>query len=127
MSIRTELTLRLPNSPGALSGVCRLLADERVNILAMMLESTGQLRLVVDNHVRAAGALRAQHHQVAESAVIVAAVANGPGALAPLLTMAADAGVNLDYAYGSAPEGTTGAAVVLGVADAQRAAAISGM
>src|SRR6266498_3390632 len=54
--IRTELSLRLPNSPGALAGVCRLLADERVNILALALESSGQLRMVVDNHVHAAGA-----------------------------------------------------------------------
>ncbi|MBI4487088.1 MAG: ACT domain-containing protein, partial [Acidobacteria bacterium] len=49
MAIRTELNLRLPNSPGALAGVCRLLSDERVNVLAMALESSGQLRLVVDN------------------------------------------------------------------------------
>ena len=41
MAIRTELNLRLPNSPGALAGVCRLLSDERVNILAMALESAG--------------------------------------------------------------------------------------
>ena len=46
--IRTEISLRLGNSPGALAGVCRLLSDERVNILAMGLESGGQLRLVVD-------------------------------------------------------------------------------
>ena len=47
--IRTELSLRLPNSPGALAAVTRLLSDERVNILAMALEPGGQLRLVVDN------------------------------------------------------------------------------
>jgi len=35
--------------------------------------------------------------------------------------------VNVDYAYGSATEGTTGAAIVLGVEDAQRAAAVSGI
>ena len=52
--IRTELSLRLPNSPGALAGVARLLSDERVNILAMSLETGGQLRIVVDNHVHAA-------------------------------------------------------------------------
>ena len=54
--IRTELNLRLPNSPGALAGVCRLLSDERVNIVALALDGTGQLRLVVDNHVHAAAA-----------------------------------------------------------------------
>ena len=127
MAIRTELNLRLPNSPGALAGVCRLLADERVNILAMTLEASGQLRLVLDNHVRGAGVLRAQHHKVTERPVVVAAVANGPGALAPVLAIAADAGVNVDYAYGSVVEGTRGAAVVLGVEDAQRVAAVSGI
>ena len=64
--IRTELYLRLANSPGALAGVCRLLSDERVNILAMSLESGGQLRLVVDNHVHGAAVLREHHHQVTE-------------------------------------------------------------
>jgi hypothetical protein len=127
MAIRTELNLRLPNSPGALAGVCRLLADEHVNIMAMTLEASGQLRLVLDNHVRGAGVLRAQHHQVTERPVVVAAIANGPGALAPILAIAADAGVNVDYAYGSVTEGTSGAAVVLGVEDAQRAAAASGI
>ena len=127
MAIRTELNLRLPNSPGALAGVCRLLADEHVNIIAMTLEATGQLRLVLDNHVRGAGVLRAQHQQVTERPVVVAAIANGPGALAPVLAIAADAGVNVDYAYGSVTEGTGGAAVVLGVEDAQRAAAASGI
>jgi hypothetical protein len=127
MAIQTELNLRLPNSPGALAGVCRLLADERVNILALTLEAGGQLRLVLDNHVRGAGVLRAHHHQITERPVVVAAVPNGPGALAPVLAIAADAGVNVDYAYGSANEGTTGAAIVLGVEDAQRAAAVSGI
>ena len=127
MPVRTELNLRLPNSPGALAGVCRLLADEHVNIIAMALESSGQLRLVVDNHVRGAGALRGQQHQVTEREVVVTSIANGPGALAPVLALAADAGVNIDYAYGSAPERTAGAAIVLGVEDAQRSAAATGI
>ena len=48
MSIRTEVNLRLPNSPGALAGVCQLLSDERVNITAMALDATGQLGNVAD-------------------------------------------------------------------------------
>jgi len=127
MAIRTELNLRLPNSPGALAGLCRLLSNERVNIDALAIDSSGLLRLVVDNHVRAAGVLREQHHEVTVRDVVVVAVANGPGGLAPALQLAADAGVNVEYAYGSAPERMTTAAVVLGVADAARAAAAAGM
>jgi len=125
--IRTELALRLPNSPGALAGVCQLLSDERVNIVAIALDSTGQLRMVVDNHVHGAAVLREQHHQVAVRDVIVLSVPNGPGSLAPALRLVADAGVNVEYAYGGATDGAPMAAVVVGVEDALRAAAAAGV
>ncbi len=127
MAIRTELNLRLANSPGALAGVCRLLSDERVNVLAMALEGGGQLRMVVDNHVHAGAVLREHHHQVTERDVIVLSIPNGPGSLAPTLRLVADAGVNVEYAYGSGPDGSPTAAIVLGVDDAQRAAAAAGV
>jgi hypothetical protein len=125
--IRTELALRLPNSPGALAGVCRLMSDERVNILAMALDSSGQLRMVVDNHVHAAGILREHHHQVSERDVIVTSVPNMPGALAPALRLVSDANINVEYAYGGGTEGGPTASIVLGVEDAQRAAAAAGI
>ena len=128
MAIRTELNLRLPNSPGALAGVCRALAAERVNIVALSVEPSGQLRLVVDNHVRASGVLRERHHHVTTREVIVAAVGSGPGALAPVLDLVAGAGVNVEYAYGTTPDaGNTSASIVIGVEDAARAAAAAGI
>src|SRR6184192_3935813 len=120
MAIRTELNLRLPNSPGALSGVCQLLSNERVNILAIGLSGSGQLRMVVDNHVHGAAVLREHHHQVTERDVIVTSVPNAPGALAPALKFVSDAGVNVEYAYGGGAEGSVSAAIVLGVDNAQR-------
>ena len=125
--IRTELSLRLPNTPGALAGVCQLLSDERVNIIAMTLEPVGHLRVVVDNHVHAAGILREHHHQVTERNVIVTSVPNAPGALAPALRLVADANVNVEYAYSGAADSGSMATVVLGVDNAQRAAAAAGV
>jgi hypothetical protein len=127
MAIRTELNLRLPNSPGALAAVVQALADEHVNITAVSVEATGHLRLVVDNHVHAASVLREQHHQVTERQVVVSGIGNGPGALSAVLRLAADAGVNVEYAYGSASDGASGASIVLGFEDAQRAAAAAGL
>jgi hypothetical protein len=127
MAIRTELSLRLANSPGALAGVCRLLSDERVNILALALESGGQLRMVVDNHVHAAATLREHHHQVTERDVLATTVPNGPGSLTPILTLAGNAGVNVEYAYGGGSDGAASATLVLGVADAARASAAAGL
>ena len=125
--IRTELALRLPNSPGALAGVCRLLAEERVNILALALDTSGQLRLVVDNTLRATSVLRDGHHRVAERDVVFTTLANGPGALASVLRLVADAAINVEYAYASSAEGSRTAAVVLGVENAARAAAAAGI
>jgi len=127
MPTRTELNLRLPNSPGALSGVCRLLSNERVSISALSLDAGGHLRLIVDNHVLAAGVLREKHHQVSERDVLVLSVAHAPGGLAPAARLVAEAGVNIEYAYGGAPDGSPGAVVVLGVDDAQRASAAAGV
>ena len=92
----------------------------------MMLQADGHVRLVVDNHVRAAAVLRNAHHQVSETDVVVAEVSNEPGGLAPILSLLTDAGVNLEYAYsGSGPQGR--AVVVLGTTDALRAAAVAGV
>src|SRR5262249_752328 len=125
--IRIEISLRLPNSPGALAGVCRLLSDERVNVQAMGMETGGPLRLIVDNHVHAPAVLRDHHHQVTERSVIVTAVPNTPGALAPALRMVSDAGINVEYAYGGGSEGSPTATIVLGVDDAERASAAAGV
>jgi hypothetical protein len=127
MAIRIELNLRLPNSPGALAGICALLSDERVNIVALALEGMGQLRLVVDNHVHAAAVLRDHHHQVTERDVILLSTSNAPGSLAPALRLVRDAGVNVEYAYGAAPDMSSTAMIVLGVDDAVRAAAAAGV
>ena len=62
MAVRTELSVRLPNNPGALADVCKLLSDEQVNILAFSLDAGGLLRLVVDNHIHAEGVLLSLIH-----------------------------------------------------------------
>jgi hypothetical protein len=127
MSTRIELNLRLPNSPGALAGVCRALADERVNVLAMTLEAGGHLRLVVDNHVHAAAVLRERHHQVIEHDVVLLNIPHTPGGLASVLRLVADANVNIEHAYGGAAESGTTATIVLGVDNAMTAAAAAGV
>jgi len=128
MGIRTELNLRLPNSPGALAGVCQLLADERVTIIAIALNVGGQLHLIVDNPIKATGVLRDRHHQVKTQDVLFVATGKNPDALAPVLALVADAGVNVNYAYSAGGEaGAGGAATVLGVDDAQRVSAATGL
>jgi hypothetical protein len=127
MAIRKELNLRLPNSPGALGGVCRLLDAERVNIQALSLDASGNLRMVVDNHVHGAAVLRDHHHQVTERDVVLSTVPNTAGALAGPLRLVAEAGVNVEYAYGGCADASATASVVLGVDDAMRASTVAGL
>ena len=126
MAIRPELKLRLPNSPGSLAEVTRVLAAEHVNILALMLDRGGELRLVVDNHVRAIGALQEQHHVVTQGSVIAVDLAPTHGRLAPILGLVQDAGVNVEYSY-SGCDSDGSALVILGVDDALRAASRTGL
>lgn len=125
--IRTELSLRIQNSPGAVARVCETLSSERVNFLAIAVETSGLMRVVVDNPVHAAGALREHHYHVEEREVLVIQVANDPGAFTKIARLMAETGVNLEYVYGTAIEDAAMATLVVGVADAQRASAAAGV
>lgn len=127
MAIRTEISLRLPNSPGELGRVCRHLVDERINILALSLESGGTLRLVVDNPLHAAGTLEDKEYAVDRRDVLFIQVPNDPGSLEKTADVLAGAGVNVDYLYASGVEDDPSAAIVAGVEDAQRAAMATGL
>jgi hypothetical protein len=127
MAIRTELTLRLQNSPGMLARVCQLIAKERINIAAINLAGPLVVRLVVDNPVHAAAILREHHYQVEERDVIYTTTSNDPGALMRITMLIADAGINVEYLYATALEGLPMASVVVGVPDAERAATAAGL
>jgi hypothetical protein len=127
MAIRTELSLRLPNSPGELQRVCALLDTGRVSLMALHLESSGRLRIVTDNPLHASGLLAESGHHVDERDVLYVLVPNRHGSLLHVSRLLADAGVNVEYAYAAAVDGAPMAALVLGVADAQRASSLAGL
>ena len=127
MAIRTELTLRLDNTPGALARLCQALRDEKVNILALSLDASGVLHVVPHNPLHAAGLLRGRDYAVEQREVLYVTVPNGPGALASATRMLSAAGVNIDYAFASALADHDMTAIVVAVDDAQRAASAAGM
>ncbi len=125
MALRTELRLRLPNSPGALAFVTSMLTQERVRIIALSLESTGVARFVVDNVSRATEVF-ARHHVKVDSRDVLCTVV-GPRSIAPLLTTAARADLNLEYLYASSVDGKGTMALVLAFEDTVRAATVIGV
>ncbi|HIE95024.1 MAG TPA: hypothetical protein EYQ83_19975 [Acidobacteria bacterium] len=127
MAIRTELTLRLENTPGALARLCDRLAAEKVNLLALNLESGGVLHLVPDNPVHAAGLLRNHEYAVDEQEVLYVSMPNSPGAISATTRMLCNAGININYAFASAVSEHDMTVLVVAVDDAQRAATAAGM
>ena len=127
MAIRTELCVRLPNSPGALADLCQRLGEERVHILALSVDPAAGARLIVDNPLHAAGTLRDAHLDPVERDVLYTTISNAPGAFGRLLRLVAGAGVNVEYAYATSFDDQGGAAVVIGVEDAADASARTGI
>ena len=127
MAIQKEITVKLANSPGALGRVAQVLGGERINVLAMSVDASGNLRLVVDNPIHAAGTLREQHYQIEERDVLFTTLPNEPGSLGRALKVIADAGVNVEYAYATGTDRVGMVAVVIGVADAQKASYATGI
>lgn len=127
MAIQREITVKLANSPGSLARVAQVLGTERINMLALMVEPSGALRLVVDNPLHAASLLREQHYQVEERDVLYTTMPNEPGSLGRALKLLADSGINVDYAYASGIDRLPMVGVVIGVADASKASYATGM
>jgi len=93
-----ELSLRLPNRPGQLAEVLRLVAQERINIAAVSVDSTrarGHVRLVVSDPVRALEVLRDAGLPVETREMITIALEDRPGSLLQALDLLGKGKVNI--------------------------------
>jgi len=90
-----QLTVALENRPGRLAQVANVLADAKVNILALLGSSAGtqgSVQVVVDNVNRAKKALAGTGLLYAEGTLEEFELANKPGALAQLASRLARKG-----------------------------------
>jgi hypothetical protein len=97
-----QLSLFLENRPGHLYGVCKALADAKINILTLSLADTQQfgiLRLIVKDPQAAKAVLEKAGCVVNVTEVVATEVADRPGGLAEILKAIRDAGLNVAYMY----------------------------
>jgi hypothetical protein len=128
MAIRAELTVRLQNSPGALRRICQILGEERVNIIAVSVETAGRLRILADNPLRAVNALKTHNYAVQSHDVLFLELSHSPGSLGEITQLLAKADVNIDYIYAAGgSENRKNVVVVIGVEDVVRAATLVGI
>jgi hypothetical protein len=102
--VRTQLSIIVPNRPGATASVCRVLAENKINIESFMLGDEQKqcvVRFLVEDPARAKKALEAAGFFVAAADVLVVEVKNRVGILYEVTNALGKAGVNIDYAYAS--------------------------
>lgn len=99
-----QITVVLENEPGRLATICRLLAAEGVNIMALSVIDTieqGVVRLVTSDAARCRQVLAGAGLYLVEADVLAVAAADRPGKLAELCDALSAARINIDYAYTS--------------------------
>ena len=108
MSIR-QISVFVENKKGSLVKVTDTLAKENIDLRAMSIADTqdfGILRLIVSDTDRAVDILRKEHCIVSVNEVIGVRMQNKPGALATVVKVLNDNGINMEYMYafnGSTP------------------------
>jgi hypothetical protein len=111
-----HFSVSLENKPGTLAHVTKILADAKVNIVALFgstVATQGSAQLVVDNFNTAKKALSAAGVAYSEGLLEQVELSNKPGALAQFSDRLAKKGVNIDSIYATAPKGAKKAVVVL--------------
>jgi hypothetical protein len=124
MALATQFLIQAPHKPGTLAQVCSELAKVAVNITAIMAshDEAGGLRIVAMPQATAKKVLDGLGLRYQEEEVLAVRVSDRPGALGKITRKLADAGINIEYAYGSIVKGESRALIIIKVADAKRAA-----
>ena len=113
MRVATQLSVFLENRPGVLAELAADLARHGISIRALTVANLvdhSVVRLVVSEPQKALHLLGDRGVLVVTSSVLPLAMPDKAGALASLAKRLGGAGINIEYAYGSAPIG--GRAVV---------------
>lgn len=113
-----ELSIQIKNTPGQLMQITAILAEANVNIKAITASSAGKLgwvRMIVDNEKNAQEALEDCGYDVDVGEAIAIILHDEPGALDTPLRILADAKINVDYIYTSAPIADEYPIVIFGV------------
>jgi len=97
-----QISMFLENKAGRLARVCRVMAEEGINIRALSIADTadfGLVRLIVDNPELAEQKLSARGFMVSITEVVGVKVPDRPGGLGVALDVLDSAEVSVEYIY----------------------------
>ena len=119
-----QISVFLQNRSGGLADITDVLSKANVNISALSISESsdfGVLRLIVDDVFAAGNALKENGHIYSLTDVIAVAGEDKPGSIAKIVSVLAQAGMSLDYAYAFFAKSQERAIMIIKVED--RAAA----
>lgn len=97
-----QISVFLENRAGQLAEIAGILAENKIDLRAISIAETadyGILRLVVDNAEQTASVLKQHGYILSMTPVLVIAVPDQPGGLAPVLATLADSDIDIEYMY----------------------------
>ncbi|MHC4988998.1 MAG: ACT domain-containing protein [Planctomycetota bacterium] len=124
MHLETQFSIFMVNKPGVLAQLLNVLADEKINIVAItMMDSVehGVMRMVGQKSSKIREILKKMNMQFSETQVLCVNLPNHAGAFADVTNKLSRAHINISYAYctaGARGGRTTG---ILKVADVKKA------
>jgi hypothetical protein len=113
-----HLSIFVVNEPGKLEKITRVLCDAGLNIRAVSMASTGEfgvVRVLVNDPDKGLEALKESRFTVTKRRIMVAQIADEPGAMHGLLVALSAAHVNVEDCYGFVIEEGKRAAIVFEV------------
>jgi hypothetical protein len=120
MAIVRQLCIKLENRPGSLAELCSEMGKRAVNITAIQgsdPQRGNAIRVVAHPVDAAKKVLDAMSIAHTEESALGVKLAERPGALGRVTRKLADAGINVEYIYGTIERGSQRAMIVIGVSD----------
>mgnify|MGYP002513814672 CR=1 FL=1 len=119
MSIQ-QISVFLENRAGQLAEITKVLADAGVDLRAISIAETadyGILRMIVDDAQKATAILMQHGYLMTMTPVLVVAVPDQPGGIAPVLATLAEGNIDIEYMYSLFTHREGNAYMVMRVAD----------
>lgn len=110
VEVLKQLSVFLPNRPGALSALARIFSDQGVNILGVASEvrdDTGVVRVAVDPKAKIEGLLSKAGFASVETSVLSVTLPDKPGELLRVTRALAEARLNITTVYATADGSTS--------------------
>ena len=122
--VARETVVRVPNEIGMLDDMAKQIAEKGIDVLAVTAWVEGAdavFRLLTDDDVRVADALKAWGHEVRPADVLVMELPHKPGMLHHVADALAQEGIDIHHLYATATTGQDRCLMVLGTANNERA------